>query len=140
METYLPIHMTAQGVPAYMIGLVFSLQIYSIALTKPLFGRLADRVDRRIKIVVGITGLGLCVALVPFFRGVFPLAGVGILFGLSMSVSTVATRTYEADVARQESLGASLGALSSIMDIGQSAGPTASAEDPRARRCPGPGD
>ena len=40
-----------------------------------------------------------------------------------VSVSTVATSAYVADVARQESLGASLGALSSIMDIGQSSGP-----------------
>ena len=123
METYLPIHMTAQGVPAYQIGLVFSLQILSIALTKPLFGRLADRVDRRIQIVVGIAGLGVCVAMVPFLQGVVALAGIGILFGLALSVSTVATSTYVADVARQESLGASLGALSSIMDIGQSSGP-----------------
>ena len=40
-----------------------------------------------------------------------------------MSISTVATSTYVADVAREENLGASLGALSSIMDIGHSSGP-----------------
>ena len=40
-----------------------------------------------------------------------------------MSVSTVATSTYVADVAKEENLGASLGALSSIMDIGHSSGP-----------------
>jgi len=40
-----------------------------------------------------------------------------------VSVSTVATSTYVADVAREENLGASLGALSSIMDIGHSSGP-----------------
>ena len=38
-------------------------------------------------------------------------------------MSTVATSTYVADVAKQENLGASLGALSSIMDIGHSSGP-----------------
>jgi MFS family permease len=40
-----------------------------------------------------------------------------------MSISTVATSAYVADVARRENIGASMGALSSIMDIGQSAGP-----------------
>ena len=35
----------------------------------------------------------------------------------------MATSSYVADVASEDSLGASIGALSSIMDIGQSAGP-----------------
>ena len=123
METYLPIYLSAQRVPAYQIGLVFSLQVLSIALTKPLFGRLADRVDRRIQILFGIVLLAVFVAAVPLFQGVFAIGILGILFGLAMSVSTVATSTYVADVAREENLGASLGALSSIMDIGHSSGP-----------------
>ena len=40
-----------------------------------------------------------------------------------MSLSTVATSAYVADVAKKEQIGASMGALSSIMDIGQSSGP-----------------
>jgi MFS family permease len=40
-----------------------------------------------------------------------------------MSLSTVATSAYVADVAKKEQIGASMGALSSIMDIGQSGGP-----------------
>jgi len=42
---------------------------------------------------------------------------------MGMSLSTVATSAYVADVARKEQIGASMGALSSIMDIGQSMGP-----------------
>jgi MFS family permease len=123
METYLPIYLAGQGVPAYQIGVVFSLQVLSIALTKPLFGRLADRVDRRVQVFFGILLLTGFIALVPLFRGAIPVGIVAVLFGLAMSVSTVATSAYIADVARQESLGASLGALSSIMDIGHSSGP-----------------
>ena len=40
-----------------------------------------------------------------------------------MSLSTVATSAYVADVADKEQIGASMGALSSTMDIGHSAGP-----------------
>jgi MFS family permease len=123
METYLPVYLSGRGVPAYQIGLVFSLQILSLALTKPLFGRLADTVDRRVQILVGIVMLGVFMAVIPLFSGIVAIAVLGVLFGLAMSVSTVATSAYVADVARQESLGASLGALSSIMDIGQSSGP-----------------
>jgi len=123
IETYLPIYLSGQGVPAYQIGFVFSLQVLSIALTKPLFGRLADRVDRRVQVLFGILLLAAFTALVPVFHGVIAVGIVAVLFGLAMSVSTVATSTYVADVAREENLGASLGALSSIMDIGHSSGP-----------------
>lgn len=123
METYLPIYLSGQGVPAYQIGFVFSLQVLSIALTKPVFGFLADRVDRRAQVLVGIVLTAAFIALVPLFQGVIAVGIVAVIFGLAMSVSTVATSTYVADVAREESLGASLGALSSIMDIGHSSGP-----------------
>ena len=123
METYLPLYLSGQGVPAWQIGLIFSLQIVSIALTKPLFGRLADTVDRRVQILAGIFFLAVFIAAVPLFTATIATAAIGILFGLAMSVSTVATSTYVADVSRKENLGASLGALSSIMDIGHSSGP-----------------
>jgi len=123
METYLPVLLSGKGVPAYQIGLIFSLQILAIALTKPLFGRLADTVDRRIQILFGIVFLAVFITAVPVFGGTIEIAAIGVLFGLAMSVSTVATSTYVADVAKQENLGASLGALSSIMDIGHSSGP-----------------
>ena len=123
LETYLPVLLSSRGVPAYQIGMIFSLQTLAIALTKPLFGKLADTVDRRIQILFGIVFLALFIAAVPLFTGTIEIAMIGVLFGLAMSVSTVATSTYVADVARQENLGASLGALSSIMDIGHSSGP-----------------
>ena len=123
LETYLPILLSGRGVPVYQIGLIFSLQILSIALTKPLFGRLADTVDRRIQILVGIVFLAAFIAAIPLFSSTILTAAIAVLFGLAVSVSTVATSTYVADVTRKENLGASLGALSSIMDIGHSSGP-----------------
>jgi DHA1 family multidrug resistance protein-like MFS transporter len=124
-ETYLPLYLQGRGLPPYQIGLVFSLQILAVALSKPLFGRLSDRIDRRVQILVGIVLLGGSFALIPVFPGIVAATAIGILFGLGLSFSTVATSTYVADVAARENLGASLGALSSIMDIGQSAGPFA---------------
>jgi MFS transporter, DHA1 family, multidrug resistance protein len=122
-ETYLPLYLQGRGLPPYQIGLIFSLQILAIALSKPLFGRLSDRVDRRVQILVGIVMLGGSFALIPVFPGIAAATAIGIVFGLGLSFSTVATSTYVSDVAAAESLGASMGALSSIMDIGQSAGP-----------------
>jgi MFS family permease len=122
-ETYLPIYLASKNIPPYLIGLIFSIQVLSLALTKPVFGKISDNVDRRIQIIIGIMILGLSFVIMPFFSNPFIIIGISIIFGLGMSLSTVATSTYVADVAKKENLGTSLGALSSIMDIGHSSGP-----------------
>lgn len=122
-ETYLPLYLQGKGLPPYQIGFIFSLQILAIALTKPFFGRLSDRIDRRFQILAGIVVLGASFALIPVVSGIIAATAIGIVFGIGLSFSTVATSSYVADVAAGENLGASIGALSSIMDIGQSAGP-----------------
>jgi len=118
LETYLPLYLAGLGVPPYQIGLVFSLQVLSIALTKPLFGRLADRVDRRRQVLAGIALLAAATAVIPLSSSVIVVAAVSILFGLAVSVSTVATSSYVAEVVTGERIGASIGGLRSPMDIG----------------------
>jgi len=122
-ETYLPLYLVSQGLAPYQIGLIFSLQILAITITKPFFGRLSDRIDRRIQILVGIVILGASFAFIPLATGIVAATVIGIVFGIGLSFSTVATSTYVADVAASENLGASIGALSAIMDIGHSSGP-----------------
>jgi MFS family permease len=122
-ETFLPLLLSSRGVGAYETGIIFAVQVLIIAATKPLFGRLADRVDKRAQIVAGLLVLGCSVAFFPFASSFPAFLVVSAVFGLGMSISTVATSAYVADVAQREHIGASMGALSSIMDIGQSTGP-----------------
>jgi len=122
-ETFLPVYLLQQGIGAYQTGIIFAVQVLIIAATKPLFGKLADRIDKRIQIAAGLLILSISVATLPFagsFAG-FLAASMGL--GLGMSISTVATSAYTADIARKEQIGSSMGALSSTMDIGHSAGP-----------------
>lgn len=81
-ETYLPLYLEDRGLPPYQIGLVFSLQILAIALTKPFFGRLSDRIDRRVQILFGIVILGGSFALIPVASGVVAATAIGIVFGI----------------------------------------------------------
>jgi len=122
-ETYMPLLMQMKGLTAYDIGIIFSIQILSIALTQPIFGRLSDKSDRRIQIVAGLLLLGCSVAAMPFLSSLAGFVTLSIFAGLGMSFSTVATGAYVADIAKKEELGASMGALSSTMDIGHSFGP-----------------
>jgi MFS family permease len=122
-ETYLPLYLTRLNIPAQQIGMIFSVQILSIALSKPLFGKLADKVDKRILILAGAILLGFSIGILGFFQSITGAIILGLIFGLSLSFSTVSTSTYIAEVTKPDKLGSSLGALSSIMDIGQTIGP-----------------
>jgi MFS family permease len=122
-ETYLPLYLTTLQFAAYTIGIIFSLQTVSIALTKPVFGRIADRIDKRMQILFGLLLVGFSIAAIPLFSQAYLLIAISLIFGLGMSFATVATSAYTADVADKRRLGASLGALSSIMDIGHTSGP-----------------
>jgi MFS family permease len=122
-ETFFPVLLAGQGIEPVVTGIIISSQVLVIAVTKPVFGRVADRIDKRYQIVAGLVLLGVCVACIPLSPGI---AGYFVLasgLGLGMSLSTVATSAYIADIARREEMGASMGGLSSTMDIGHSAGP-----------------
>ncbi len=122
-ETFLPLFLASQGIDPYHTGIIFAVQVLIIAGTKPFFGTIADRIDKRIQIIAGLVILGSSVALIPFTTDFFTILLVSAVFGLGMSLSTVATSAYVADIAQREQIGASMGALSSTMDIGHSAGP-----------------
>ena len=123
LETFLPVYLFALHFEAYQIGIIFAIQVLIIAATKPFFGRIADTVDKRFQIIAGLLITGGSVAVVPFVATFPGFLAASAVFGLGMSLSTVATSAYVADVAKKEEIGASMGALSSIMDIGQSTGP-----------------
>jgi MFS family permease len=122
-ETFLPVFLLSRGIDAYQTGIIFAVQVLIIAVTKPFFGRIADRVDKRIQIGAGLLILGCSVAIIPFASTFEGFLLISSILGLGMSLSTVATSAYVADIAKKEQMGASMGALSSIMDIGHSSGP-----------------
>jgi len=122
-ETYLPLYLDGKGFDPKQIGLIFSAQILTIALTKPLFGRLADRIDKRFQIAAGLLMIAASMFALPFFTTTVSVIAVSLLFGLGMSLATVATSAYTGDIADRGKLGASMGALSSVMDVGHSSGP-----------------
>lgn len=123
LETFLPILLLSHGISTLMIGIIFSAQILAMAGSKPFFGRLADRFDKRIQIITGLLAISIAlvsVSLVVSFEGFITAS---ILFGFGLSLSSVATSAYVADIAGHEKIGASMGALSAVMDIGHTTGP-----------------
>jgi len=123
LETYLPLFLQIKGFSAADTGIIFAIQIFTIAATKPILGKAADKVDKRKQIALGLFALGMAMAAVPYAADMNQFLLISVVAGLAISTSTIATTTYIADIAKKKELGASMGALSAIMDIGQTAGP-----------------
>jgi len=122
-ETFLPLVLASEGITAFQTGIIFAVQVLIIAGTKPFFGKLADRYDKRVQIAAGLIIIGCSVAAIPLVSSFTYFLLVSATLGLGMSLSTVATSAYVADIAHKEQIGASMGALSATMDVGHSAGP-----------------
>ena len=122
-ETFLPLFLASRAVDPYHTGIIFAVQVLLIATTKPAFGWIADRIDKRIQICTGLLLSGISIAAIALSSSFPQFIAISIGTGLGISLSTVATSAYVADLARREEIGASMGALSSTMDIGHSMGP-----------------
>lgn len=122
-ETFLPVFLMGKGINPYQIGIIFTVHVMLIAVTKPFFGRLSDRIDRRLQIIAGLLVLEGSVAAIPLSSTFFEFVVLSMVTGFGISLSTIATDAYIADVAQRQQVGASMGALSSTKDIGHSLGP-----------------
>jgi DHA1 family multidrug resistance protein-like MFS transporter len=124
VETFLPVYLKEKmGYSTWEIGMLFTAQILAATLTKPIMGRLSDRFGRIPMITTGLALGGITTGLILFSTNYVELVVVIALFGLGLATVTASTSALVADLSRQYSRGASMGILSSIMDIGQSAGP-----------------
>jgi DHA1 family multidrug resistance protein-like MFS transporter len=92
-------------------------------LTKPIMGKLSDRFGRLPLITSGLALGGLTTGLILFSTNYVELIICIALFGLGLATVTASTSALVADLSREYSRGGAMGILSSIMDVGQSAGP-----------------
>jgi MFS family permease len=123
VETFLPLYLSGLGWESRLIGPLFTAQVLVTALTKPLMGRLSDRWGRRWPIVAGLLVGAGAMAAMPWIHAWWPMAALTALFGLGVAAVTASTSALVSDLSRAAAYGASLGALSSVMDVGHSAGP-----------------
>ncbi|WP_324780513.1 MFS transporter [Thiobacillus sedimenti] len=123
VEAFLALYAASLGIPAWEIGIILGVQLVSIVLSKPLMGRVSDRIGRRRVILPGLLLGAASVALVPIAPGFLTLAALSLTFGLGFATVTSSTSALVADLTRNGRYGASMGVLRTVMDVGQSIGP-----------------
>ena len=108
---------------ASMIGIITGMQIALIPVLSPFFGRLSDKVGRKIPIATGLVIGGLPLLAISQTTQFLPLLVISMTYGLGFVLVTSSTPALVGDVAHKESYGAAMGFLATIMDVGQTLGP-----------------
>ena len=122
-EMIFPLYARQRGLTTGQIGLLLGIQLAGIILFKPLFGRASDRFGRLPMMVAGLLTCTLSFFLLAVLKPAYAIVPLILLYGLGFALITASTSALAADVARKGQLGASLGILSTLMDVGQTFGP-----------------
>jgi MFS family permease len=86
-------------------------------------GRFSDRRGRRAPIVTGGIISALMLSAIPFTTSYVLLFGLAVGFGLGFAFVVSSTSPLMCELTPAESVGASMGFLSTMMDVGQTLGP-----------------
>jgi DHA1 family multidrug resistance protein-like MFS transporter len=123
VETFLPLYALSVGIDAAGVGLLFGLQIAVRALTRPITGMFSDRRGRKPPIIIGLFLVGISTPFFTFTNSWLLMAMLSLVFGAGFSLASGATSALVSDQAPEGMRGAALGFMSTVMDIGQAAGP-----------------
>lgn len=106
-----------------LIGAIMGVQFVLTPVVGPVIGRLSDKVGRRIPILLGLTISGLPLLAIPSTTSFVPLLAISLTYGLGFCMVISSTPALIGDLADKEALGATMGFLATIMDVGQMLGP-----------------
>ncbi len=111
------------GLDPFLQGVIMASQLAVVTLFKPYFGRLSDRVGRRIPIITGSIISGIPLVVIPFYTPFPILLFLSMMYGLGFSLVTSSTPALVSELVPMEVVGSAMGLLSTIMDVGQTLGP-----------------
>lgn len=123
LMAFLPLYGVAVGLNPGEVGFLFTVQAFTSFFSKPIMGRISDRVGRQPLIVLGLficAGTFVCIPYVSVFL-VLLLLSAG--FGLGEAIVSSSSSALVADSSEFKTLGAGMGMQGTIMDIGHASGP-----------------
>ena len=108
------------------VGIITGSEIIALVVARPLIGRISDKTGRTKPIVVGIIASCFLIGAIPFTTQFPLLLLLAIAYGASFAAVLSSTSPMVADLVPVTLVGASMGFLSTTMDIGQTLGPIVS--------------
>ena len=123
LMAFLPLYGVSVGLNAAEIGLLFTVQALTSFLSKPIMGRVSDRVGRQPLIMAGLLICAATFVCIPHVTHLAVLLMLSAGFGFGEAVVTSSSSAFVADSSEYKTLGAGMGMQGTIGDIGHASGP-----------------
>jgi MFS family permease len=123
LMAFLPLYGVSAGLNAAEIGLLFTVQALTSFLSKPIMGRVSDRVGRQPLIMAGLLICAATFVCIPHGTHLAVLLVLSAGFGFGEAVVTSSSAAFVADSSEFKTLGAGMGMQGTIGDIGHASGP-----------------
>ena len=123
LMAFLPLYGVSVGLNAAEVGLLFTVQSLTSFISKPIMGRVSDRVGRHPLIFLGLLMCAATFVCIPHVTGLAVLLVLSSGFGFGEAVVTSSSSAFVADSSEFKTLGAGMGMQGTIGDIGHASGP-----------------
>jgi MFS family permease len=123
LMAFLPLYGVSAGLNPGEVGLLFTVQAVTSFFSKPIMGRLSDRVGRQPLIILGLFICAGTFVYIPHVSMFSVLLLLSAGFGFGEAVVSSSSSALVADSSEYKRLGAGLGMQGTIMDIGHASGP-----------------
>ncbi len=123
LMAFLPLYGLSVGLNAGEVGLLFSVQAVTSFFSKPIMGRVSDRVGRQPLILIGLLICAATFISMPHVGSFALLLLLSSGFGFGEAVVSSSSAALVADSSEFKRLGAGMGMQGTVMDIGHASGP-----------------
>ena len=123
LMAFLPLYGLSLGLNAGQVGLLFTVQAFTSFFSKPVMGRVSDRIGRQPLIVLGLVICAMTFISMPHVGSFALLLVLSSGFGFGEAVVSSSSAALVADSSEFKRLGAGMGMQGTVMDIGHASGP-----------------
>lgn len=123
LMAFLPLYGVSVGLNPGEVGLLFTVQALTSFFSKPIMGRLSDRIGRQPLIMTGLLICAGTFVLIPHVSVFAVLLLLSAGFGFGEAVVSSSSSAFVADSSEFKTLGAGMGMQGTIGDVGHASGP-----------------
>jgi MFS family permease len=123
LMAFLPLYGLSVGLNAGEVGLLFTVQAFTSFFSKPIMGRVSDRIGRQPLIVLGLVICAATFISMPHVESFAVMLLLSAGFGFGEAVVSSSSAALVADSSEFKRLGAGMGMQGTVMDIGHASGP-----------------
>jgi len=120
---FMPLFAPEISVVPSQVGLILSVTIFLMALLQVPFGKMADRGNMKMMIIIGSMMAAISLVIVPFTESFGELFLASCVNGLGSSILIPAIMTLTVKVGKKVGMGSSMSAYNSAMSIGMITAP-----------------